>query len=205
MDGERADRTVGAGAAPGGRRIPAQAWEARQAAQALLAEAQEGARRILAEAERDVSVARAAAIREGHAEGLARAAAELLRAADERDRLLASGTEEVIQLAAEMAARILAREVRPGDDAVRAARRALDELRAVRRVTLRASPSDAAAIREKGSWQEGTGPGVSVLADPALGRGEVVVEADGAVVDGRFPAQLEELRRAIAGACGPGR
>lgn len=33
--------------------------------------------------------------------------------------------------------------------------------------------------------------------DPDLAPGEVIVEADGAAVDGRFRSQLVELRRAI--------
>ncbi len=202
MDGGDAERTVGAGTAPGARRIPAQAWEARQAGQALLLEAREGARRIREEAEQEVSEARVAAVLAGHAEGLARAAAELCRAAEERDRLLDACAGQVIDLATEMAARILAREVRPGDDAVGAATRALDEVRRARHVTLRASPADARAIRESPSWLGRCGAGLRLVVDPGLGAGEVVVEADGAVVDGRFPAQLEELRRAIAGAAG---
>lgn len=205
MDGGDAERTGDRGMVAGARRIPAQAWEARQAAQGLLREAQEDARRIRGEAEREVAVARASAVLAGHAEGLARAAAEVCRAAEERDRLLAACAGEVVALATEMAARILAREVRPGDDAVGAAARALDVVRGARRVTLRACPADAAAFREKGSVLGQDGSPLRLVVDPALGAGEVVVEADGALVDGRFPAQLEELRRAIAGAGGSGR
>lgn len=202
MDGGDAERTFVAGTGSGARRIPAQAWEARQAAQALVLEAQDCARRIRVEAEQEVATARAAAVLAGHAEGLARAAAGVCRAAEERDRFLAACAGEVVALATEMAARILAREVRPGDDAVGAAGRALDEVRFARRVTVRAGPEDAGAIREGRTFQGRGGAGLRVVVDPTLGVGEVVVEADGAVVDGRFPAQLAELRRAIAGAGG---
>ena len=41
-----------------------------------------------------------------------------------------------------------------------------------------------------------TGP-IRFTADPDLAPGEVIVEADGAAVDGRFRSQLAELRRAV--------
>lgn len=201
MDGGDAERTAGNGAI-GARRIPAQSFEARRTAEALLAGAEEEARRIRGAAEQEVSAARGEAVRSGHAEGLAAAAAEVCRAAVERDRMLSGCRDELLALAVEMAARILVREVRAGEDALGAAERALAELRGARRVTLRACPADAGAIREGRAWPGRAEAWVRVVVDPALGSGEVVVEADGALVDGRFRAQLAELRRAIAAGAG---
>jgi flagellar biosynthesis/type III secretory pathway protein FliH len=209
MDGENAVRTISerpltggpltGGTAPGPRRISAEVWEARRAARELLTRAAEEARLLRAGAAGEVARARAQAVESGHAEGLARAAAQVVRGAAERDRLLAGCAGELIGLAAEMAGRILAREVRPGGDALAAAGRALAELRGSRPVALRVSAVDAEAFRagEADGGFPAAAEGVIVVTDPDLAPGEVIVEADGTVVDGRFRSQLAALRRAV--------
>lgn len=200
MDGADAGRAPGTGLAAGARRISAEVWEARRAAREILGEAEEAARRLRDEAEVEVARARAAAVEAGLSEGLARAAAEVVRGAGERDRLLAGCAGELIGLAVEMAERILIREVRPGADALAAAGRALSELRSGRRVNLRTSQADADALRraaEAGDAFSRASGRMRLTVDPDLAPGEVIVEADGAAVDGRFRSQLVELRRAI--------
>jgi flagellar biosynthesis/type III secretory pathway protein FliH len=200
VDRADAGRASGTGLASGARRIPAEVWEARRAAREILGEAQEAARRLRGEAEAEAATARAAAVEAGRSEGLARAAAEVVRGAGERDRLLAGCAGELIGLAVEMAERILSREVRPGADALAAAGRALTELRGGRRLNLRASPTDAEAIRSAAEAGEASSCVIAPMrltVDPDLAPGEVIVEADGAAVDGRFRSQLLELRRAL--------
>ena len=198
MDGPDAVHTSRGGPPPPARRIPAEVWEARQAVQALLTGAEEQARGIRADALGHADGVRAAAREAGFAEGLAGAAAAVVRAASERDRLLAGCTEELLGLAVEMAERILVREVQPGVDGVAAATRALALVRGSPRVVLRGSPDDAEALSGGGAWPALAGSRVRLVVDSGLRAGEVVVEADGAGVDGRFRAQLAELRRAIA-------
>ena len=176
------------------RRIPAEEWQARSEARRLAEEALGEASRIRDGAAREVEAARRAAREVGREEGLAQAALHLAGAAAERDRVLAGCAGELAGLAAAMAARILGREVRPGSDAVAAAARALEELRGARRVTLRASPADVEALRGEGALRALVAT-LRLREDPSLGTGEVVVEAEGATIDGRFPAQLETLRR----------
>jgi flagellar biosynthesis/type III secretory pathway protein FliH len=161
-------------------------------------EAREEAARIREGAAREAEAVRRAAEEAGRAEGLARAAAVVLSASSERDRLLAGCAGELAGLAAAMAARILGREVRAGADAVAAASRALDEVRGAARVTLRVSGADAEAVRGAGALRAATGA-LRIREDASLSAGEVVVEADGATLDGRFEAQLEVLRRVAAG------
>ncbi len=199
MDGENAGRTIAGGTAPGARRISAEVWEARRAARVLLAEAEAEARLQRAGAAREVALAREQAVESGHTEGLARAAAEVVRGATERDRLLAGCAAELVGLAVEMAGRILAREVRPGGDAIAAAGRALAELRGRSPVALRLSAADAEVLRS-GEGDGGLHPaaaGLLFVTDPDLAPGEVIVEVDGAAVDGRFRSQLAALRRAV--------
>jgi flagellar biosynthesis/type III secretory pathway protein FliH len=179
------------------RRIPAEVWEAHQAVRALLAEAEDQARSIRTEALRQADGVRAAAREAGLAEGLAGAAATVVQAAAERDRLLAACAEELLELAVEIAERILVREVHRGLDGVAAAARALALVRGSAKVILRASPDDEEALRAGGVCPGMGGSRVRLVVDPELGAGEVIVEADGAGVDGRFRAQLAELRRAI--------
>ena len=181
----------------GARRIVAEEFEARQRARLILEEANAEARRVREVAEAEVCSWRLAAMEAGRQEGLGRAAAQVLRAAEERDRLLAGCTGEVLDVASAIAGRVLLREVRPGADAVLSAGRALSEVRGCRRATLRACPQDGEEIRESaGRLGEMVGR-LRILEDPALAPGEVLVEADGAMVDGRFRAQLVELRRAL--------
>ena len=58
-------------------------------------------------------------------------------------------------------------------------------------------PREAEEIRASGGRLGEAVGRLRVLEDPTLAPGEVVVEADGAAVDGRFRAQLAELRRAL--------
>jgi flagellar biosynthesis/type III secretory pathway protein FliH len=181
----------------GARRIPAEVFEARLRACAILEEAGAEARRIREGAEGDLAAWRLAAAEAGREEGLGRAAADIARAAAERDRLLGGCTGEILDVAAAIAGRILAREVRPGVDAVEAAGHALAELRGIRRATLRACPVEADQIRGAGGRLGAAVGRLRIVGDPALSPGEVVVEGDGAHVDGRFLARIAELRRAL--------
>jgi len=187
------DRETGAETG-GARRIPAEDWRARGEARRLVDEARSEAGRIRDAAGREVEAARRAAEEAGREEGRAGAALLVLRAAAERDRLLAGCAGELAWLAAAMATRILGREVRPGVDAVAAAARALEEVRGSPRVTLRVSPDDAEAVRGAGALR-GMAEVLRLREDAALSAGEVVVEAEGATIDCRFAAQLEALRR----------
>jgi flagellar biosynthesis/type III secretory pathway protein FliH len=203
MEGRGVDQAdageTGRGRPAAARRIPAEVFDARRAARALLEEAARDAERIRRDAEAGAQRQRLEAARAGREEGLAAAAARIALASDELERLLAASAPEVLEIAVALAERILGRAVAPGDDALRAARLALAEVAWARRATLRASPADAAAWRSAGA-----SPGLGlarlrVVEDPSLAPGEVVVQADGASVDARFPCQLAELRRAVEG------
>jgi flagellar biosynthesis/type III secretory pathway protein FliH len=184
-------------AGDGARRIAAEVFEARLRARSILSEAEAEARRIREGAEGERAAARLAAAEAGRQEGLGRAAAEVARGAAERDLLLSRCTGEVLDVAAAIARCILGREVRPGVDAVGAAGLALSELRGVRRATLRARPEEVEEIRGAGGRLGAAVGRLRIVGDPALSPGEVVVEGDGALVDGRFPARIAELRRAL--------
>jgi flagellar biosynthesis/type III secretory pathway protein FliH len=180
-----------------GPRIAADVFEARLRARALLERAEVDAEEIRAAARSEVAEWRRRACEEGRQEGLARAASEVARGAAERDRLLAACEGELVDAAVALAARVLGREVRPGEDAVRAARAAIADLRGTPRVTLRASRVDLPALLQAVGAPRRQAERLRILEDPELDPGEVVLEAGGARVDGRFGARLAELRRAL--------
>jgi flagellar biosynthesis/type III secretory pathway protein FliH len=188
------------GLAPASRRVPGAVFDAAARARAIVAEAEEEAGRIRGEAEAEASRARARALAEGREAGLARAAAEIVRAAEARDRLVAAAVGDVLDAAAALAARILGREAEcDGELVVAMAERALAEARGRRRVTLRVNPADEARLREVG-----TGLAAAVRADPSVSRGGVVVETASGELDGRIEAQVEALRRALDEPGAPG-
>lgn len=186
-----------------GRRVEAAVWQAGQRARAAVREAEEEARRVRAAAASERERALAEAAEAGHAEGLARAAAALASAAAARDALLAGAAAELGGLAVSIARRILARELTLSPDAVTAlAARAVAEVRARREVVVRVSPEDEAAVRggearlaallERGA--------LAVRLDPALARGDVVVETEAGRVDARVSTQLAAFARALEAA-----
>jgi len=194
-----------------GRRIAAEVWQAGETARAVVASAQAEAAALRREAlealEAELGAlrrsARAAAEAEGREAGRAAAATTLVRAAAERDRWLESARGEALDLAVEMARRILARELALAPGAVRgAAQEALRAARGRRRLRLRVHPAGAAALRDGqgDGLAGGLGPAVAVEADPSLSPGDVVLETEAGTVDARVETRLAAFRAALEAA-----
>lgn len=182
------------------RRISAAEWMGAEAAEALIASAEAEAEAV----RRSAGEVRAAARQEGWAEGRREAGVELagrLEAlAEAQARWLARAEVEALDLAVEMARRIIGRELH-GDPAAAtegaaAALRAAGRRRALR---VRLHPDGVASFRERStSLAEATaGAALEVVADPALAPGDVVVETEAGQVDGRIASRLEGLRAAV--------
>ena len=187
--------------ARGGRRIPAELWDAAAQAKQVREDAGVEARALVEDARVEAERLRAAAAERGRDEGLAAAAEAIGRAAVERDRLLASSEAEIIELAFAIASRVLARAVeRDREAVVEVASRALEMARDRVDVTLRVHPDDLAALREA---ETGLLEGMSrarrivIAEDAAVGRGGAVVQTESVSIDARLAVQLEGLRRAI--------
>ncbi len=182
------------------RRISAAEWMGAERAEALVASAE-----AEAEAVRDAAgQVRAAAREEGHAEGLRAAAAQVeervASLAEAQARWLARAEVEALDLAVEMARRILGRELRL--DPAAASDGAVATLRAAgRRRTLRVRlhPDGVAGLRERrpALAEAGAGATLELVADPALAPGDVVVETEAGQVDGRIATRLEGYRAAL--------
>jgi flagellar biosynthesis/type III secretory pathway protein FliH len=193
----------GAAPAPGRRRIPAPLWDAAEEARRLRSEAHASAERLLADAEVAAEDARRLARVRGREEGLATATETLAAAVRLRDRWLAGAERELVELALVIARSVIAEAAeRDPQLVVETARRALEAARRRRDVTLRASPQDVAALRAaepRLAASLAIGHGIVLLADPAVGRGGVVVETEAGTVDASLDAQLAGVRRALLG------
>lgn len=182
---------------PGGRRIPAEVWDAAVEARRWRdASLREGAE-IVARAQAEADELRAASARDGREEGHASAAGAIVQAALERDRLLAGARAALVDLAFAVAGRVVA-AVAEGDRSVvvEVAGRALDEARAPC-VTVRAHAADLEALREAAPQLAAPDRALRLVADPAVGRGGVIVESDSCRVDARLEVQIALLRRAL--------
>ncbi len=132
------------------------------------------------------------------ADAMLRRLSDTLRELDELRRSMIRQTEhQIVQLAVEMARRILRREVLVDNDLLCAmARVALDRLGDAAPATIRLNPEDYHAIvaRQGGSW---AGNHVTVVADPAVGRGGCMVESSFGFVDASVEAQFRVLEDAL--------
>jgi flagellar assembly protein FliH len=200
MDGNRVLK-AGQGVPPWPRRrLSAAEWMGAERAAALVA----GAEAEAAEVRRAAGEVRAAAREQGWAEGRQEAgvelAARLSELAEAQRRWLARAEAEVLDLAVEMARRILGRELRSDPAAacqgLAAALRAAGARRGLR---VRLHPAGVASLRV-GAASAGQGSeaaGLELVADPDLAPGDVVVESEAGQVDGRIARRLEAFRSAL--------
>jgi flagellar biosynthesis/type III secretory pathway protein FliH len=132
------------------------------------------------------------------ADAMLRRLSDTLNELEELRRSMIRQTEhQIVQLAIEMARRILRREVQTDNDLLCAmARVALDRLGDSAPATIRLNPEDYHTIvaRQGGSW---AGNHVSVVADPAVGRGGCMVESSFGFVDASVEAQFRVLEQAL--------
>jgi hypothetical protein len=119
------------------------------------------------------------------------------------DRLAADMRNDALEVAMMLARKIVEGELTTNVDkmmgTVRSAVRRLGESR---RITVRLCPEDAELLTKENK-QPGDVAGLSaarveVVADPALGRGDCLVEGDLGSVDARLDTRFAELRRVIA-------
>jgi flagellar biosynthesis/type III secretory pathway protein FliH len=175
--------------------------EARARAAEIVATAEASAGEIREQALEDARRARRAAFAAGHADGMASAAAALARVAEVEAARLAELDAAVVEVALEIARRVVGREIatRPAD-VLDMARRALRAAAGAGDVVVRVAPTDVGTVREalpalQAACDRGA---LSIAEDPGLDPGEVVVETGGGRVDARVAAQLEAFRRVLS-------
>jgi type III secretion system HrpE/YscL family protein len=163
--------------------------------------AREQARAIVERAQEMAVGQRARATEEGRTQGRSELAAELIAFTRERERTLRALEAQTIDIAMQVAKRIIGEELalRP-ELAAQMARPLLARVRRAKQVTLRVHPDDRAALEPllrhetKGGELPG---GLRLEADASLSRGGCVVISDVGTLDARIETQLDALARAL--------
>lgn len=166
--------------------------EARRHAEAIVEAARAGARELEV-----ATKARAAA------EARSEAAALLVAAGAERQRMLGAVQADVVVLATEIARKIIHRELELDPElAIGLCASALRQVALARAVTLRVNPDDLAAVGARSAYDAlatvlDDGASLKVVADATVGRGGCVVESDMGRIDARLETQLAAIERAL--------
>ena len=176
-----------------GRVAPREVVEAADTARALLERAQTTADELVARAKREAADRRLEVEIAARAEATARVAAHALALSLRDDQALERNLDRVVEVARVLAERLLgeALELEPSR-VVAIARRALEETRGARRVTIVAHPNDAALI-EQALLTLHAGGAATVLADPERPRGSLRLDTDIGVLDAALAPQLDRL------------
>jgi flagellar assembly protein FliH len=118
------------------------------------------------------------------------------------ERLAEQARADVLEVAFQVARRIVEVEVRQSPEPLFAlVRTSLGQLAAARRISLRVSPQDIEALRGP-RGQEVTSVAalaeIELSADAALEPGECLIDSDLGHIDGRLANRFAELRRHVA-------
>jgi len=167
--------------------------EAAEHARAVVARAEQAAREVLAKAEREAAELKLGAEIEARAEATSRIAAQALALSLREDQALERELERVVEVARVLAERLLGEALALEPRRIVAiARRALEEARGARRVTIVAHPDDARLIEEALALVQ-AGGAATVLADPERPRGSLRLDTDIGVLDADLAPQLDRL------------
>jgi len=179
---------------PRGQLVQSSVLEAAERARALLAAAEARAAKLMRDAEGAAAELRLRAETEGRADAAAKIAVRALALRHYEARADERALDRTVQLARLLAERLLGESLRVAPEQVIAlARRALDEARGARRITLVAHPEDAKLL-ESSLPALGLDAAVLVVrADPARSRGNLRIETEIGVLDAELAPQLERL------------
>lgn len=134
---------------------------------------------------------------------LARYAASIEALRRQAERLAAQARADALEVGFQVARRILEAELRTGPEPLFALiRSALRRAGEARTVVVRLHPADLAAVEAAGGptpLAEDAIARVHLEPDAGLDRGDCVIEADDATIDGRISTRLAELRRSVEG------
>jgi len=138
---------------------------------------------------------------QGERAELARARQALERAAAEvaglRQQVLADAEEHLLDLAVEIARKVLMQEIRAGRHEIEPiVREALRRAPAKREVVVRLNPKDLARM-ETASGTDEMPANVRLVPDPSIGPAECVVETAEGTVEARVEHELDQVRAAL--------
>ena len=180
------------------RRVPREVVDAHDAARAILARAEETAKELVSQARAAASDAVALASEEARQAEVAKLTALFLALRQREEARAEVDLERAINLAVMLSERLVgaALEVRP-ERIVEMARRALEEARGARKVTITAHPLDAEALRSKLEELGFSKGALEIRTDLDLSRGSLSLHTDLGSLDARLNPQLDRLAAAL--------
>ncbi len=183
---------------PVARRIPSEIVDAHAVAGVIVANAEEEAAALIAEARKATANVAALAANEARAIEVAKLAAAFLALRNREEIRAEADTARTIELAVMLAERLVgaALEVHP-ERIADMAKRALEEARGARKVTIEAHPLDAEALRSKVEELGVLHGALEIAVDPALSRGSLSLHTDVGSLDARLNPQLDRLAAAL--------
>jgi len=184
--------------------------DAARRAERFREEAERRAERLVAEAQAQADRVREEARAEGYREGEEQAAKELARQMEEllelaegirraKDDYLRRCEPEIVELALDIARKIIVEELTVNDDAVlHIADRALSLAGATTQYQVRLHPADAERLYQY-LERSARAADVEIVADPEVERGGCLIATPHGRVDAQLPTQLANVRAALLG------
>jgi flagellar assembly protein FliH len=125
--------------------------------------------------------------------------AALVEAHELRGQILAEAEEQLVDLAVDIARKVLAQEIEAGRYEIEPiVTEALKRVPARRDVVVHLHPEDHARCMEAREGRESDGP-VTYKADASVGRAGCVLETDEGVIESSVEPHLEDIREALKG------
>jgi len=178
--------------------LNAEEYEAHTEAKRIILDAQRRADEIKAEAIRYKEEVFAKAKEEARADVQARQAEEIARAKMEAGQIIANVEKDVIELALQVANRILGRDLQREPELVlEICANAIEVARASKAMTFRVNPEDGKLLREKRPRLMeliGRQVDLAIRDDSEVERGGCVIQTDYGTIDAQIRTQFEMLR-----------
>lgn len=184
--------------------IPGAVFDAEREAVRIVTEARAEVERLLGTARAEAEELRKTTMARAEAQGREAAAAVLVAAEAARARLQNDAEADIARLALQIARKVVAGELAQNDAAIgRIVAQALQSARLGRAVVVRIHPEDAPGLQERFPSllaAAGRSEGLVLRPDPALARGDCVIESELGTIDARLETQLAAIERALVGA-----
>lgn len=180
------------------RRVSREVVDAHDAARAIHARAEEAARELVAQARASASSTVALATEEARLAEVAKLAGLFLALRQREEARADADLERAIKLAVMLSERLVgaALEVHP-ERIMEMAKRALEEARGARKVTIAAHPLDADELRSKVEELGFSKGALEIALDSTLSRGSLSLHTDLGSLDARLSPQLDRLAAAL--------
>jgi type III secretion protein L len=183
---------------PIARRIPREVVDAHAEARAIVSRAEDTAKTLLAEARKASSNVAALAAGEARDLEVAKLASAFLLLRSREEARAEGDIARAIALAVMLAERLVGAELEVHPQRIaQMARRALEEARGARKVTIAAHPLDVDALRSKVDELNVLTGALEIAADPTLSRGSLSLHTDLGSLDARLNPQLDRLAAAL--------